>query len=750
MKLLPAPSGRPAEPPGRARALMVCAFTALVAYAVSSPEPAGQAAAILIGALALPLTSPLVGLRIPRWVAGLGTLAVLLYTLNRALSGGLGVHDFAAFVTWMIVVKLFDRRRPGDDAQLLAYTVFLALAAVIVSNGLLVAVLTVVFLPLLVFAAMHLQLRLAAARADALAHRAPAEIGLPPAVRPAAGAGAGASLVRTSFVAVCVGILVAAFVFVIVPRGAGLRQLGRWAAPSAGRVVAFSERVNVGAGGVISQSHRAVMHVALRDPQDRPIGGQGSVRYLRGAALDVYDQGVWSASRDPVNAGFADEYVPGEILALSVGPDELVIRQDITLLDTPRDEFAFLFGIWRPTRLTPSDPADIAVNRDDWTIMLRTRGGKFRYSVRSSNSHASGARLGDRPPASWDSPAVAQVAADILAEIGVHPDPAARPVADDSLAVNAFRRFFWDNYTYSLGEPPPPVGVEPTEWFLTAADRGHCEHFASGLAALCRAVGIPARVVTGYVAAEYNARTQSYVIRESNAHAWVEAQSEPGVWQTYDATPPGDLVQLHAPRPTMLARAGQFLDALNYAWVNSFVSFDSGARAELLALDTPRAEKLKERADRVLEALRSASIREIVVLAAMIFSAIVSAMLLTAGAVVLGRRWRAARARRPSAIPRRVANPDARARIAALPIYQEMLTVLARAGLRKPEWQPPRDWSRSLRTAPEQPPAAPRVAPQIAELAELYYVMRFGGRDLSDEQTRRARSLLDQIRAALH
>lgn len=730
---------------GRARALLACCAISLVAYAAASPSPEVQALAILLGAAGLIVTSSLVGLRLPRWLAGLATLGVLLYTLNRTIAEGLGVHQFAAFVTWMIVVKLFDRRHPGDDAQLLAYSIFLALAAVIVSNGLLVGVLTIGYLPLLVYAAMYLQMQLALGKAERLAGRAVPVEHVRPAVRAVAGAGVGGALRRTSVLAIVLGLMVAGVVFVIVPRGAGLRQIGRLGSPSAGRLVSFSDRVRVGSGGSISMSRRPVLHMALRNAAGEPLGGPGAVKYLRGAALDQYEDGTWFSSGGPDVVGQRQQVIAEQAIAFDATGGRSGLYQEITLLATPQD-FTHVFAIWRPTRFTPLDPGEFAHSSRDSTMMVRTGGGKYRYAIRSSPVESSFRRrtTRSREPASWDSDVVLRIAAEILGEAGIDPDPDRRPIGEDEQAIIAFRRYFWDNYTYSLGEPPPPEGVEPTDWFLTGTNRGHCEHYASALAALCRSVGIPARVVTGYLAAEYNRSTHAYVVRENNAHAWVEAQSEPGIWRPYDATPPAELANLHAPAPGLLARAGRLLDTLNYAWVNSIVSFDRGSRSELLSLDSPRTQRLSEKADEVLGAMRTASLKKTALLAVKIFGGIVGTMLLGALGAVLFRRWWAWWRGRPGAIPRRVADAGARARIEANPIYQEMLTTLARAGIAKPEWQPPSSWSRALCGSA----ATQTVAPAVTELVDLYYVIRFGGRDLSRDELARARELLAAIRAA--
>lgn len=71
---------------------------------------------------------------------------------------------------------------------------------------------------------------------------------------------------------------------------------------------------------------------------------------------------------------------------------------------------------------------------------------------------------------------------------------------------------------------------------LTIHREGHCELFASAMALLGRTQGIPTRVVSGYRVSEVNPVTGLSIVRERNAHTWVEAWVE-GRWDTWDPTP---------------------------------------------------------------------------------------------------------------------------------------------------------------------------------------------------------------------
>ena len=60
------------------------------------------------------------------------------------------------------------------------------------------------------------------------------------------------------------------------------------------------------------------------------------------------------------------------------------------------------------------------------------------------------------------------------------------------------------------------------EKFLTEDRRGHCEFFATAAVILLRNLGIPSRIAAGYRGGNYNEIADIVIIRESDAHAWVE------------------------------------------------------------------------------------------------------------------------------------------------------------------------------------------------------------------------------------
>ncbi len=134
---------------------------------------------------------------------------------------------------------------------------------------------------------------------------------------------------------------------------------------------------------------------------------------------------------------------------------------------------------------------------------------------------------------------------------------AARVMGAGSAAERAERaaRHLREQYAYSLELMGSP-GADPVGEFLFRRRAGHCELFATSLVLMLRSQQIPARLVTGYLGSEYNPLEGYRIVRNANAHAWVEARFEDG-WRLLDPTPP-------AGRPS--ATAGGLLGLATQAW----------------------------------------------------------------------------------------------------------------------------------------------------------------------------------------
>lgn len=108
---------------------------------------------------------------------------------------------------------------------------------------------------------------------------------------------------------------------------------------------------------------------------------------------------------------------------------------------------------------------------------------------------------------------------------------------DNFIKAMLLKEYLEKNYRYDLNIPYFPENADMVDYFLFEIKRGFCEHFASAYVVLCRAVGIPARLVTGYTEGDYNEFTGYYEIKEKHGHAWAEVYINGIGWMTVDPTP---------------------------------------------------------------------------------------------------------------------------------------------------------------------------------------------------------------------
>jgi len=146
---------------------------------------------------------------------------------------------------------------------------------------------------------------------------------------------------------------------------------------------------------------------------------------------------------------------------------------------------------------------------------------------------------------------------------------------------------------------PPRLAEDSVDGFLFDSKRGFCGHYASAFAALMRAVGIPARVVTGYQGGTFNRFADYWILRQSDAHAWDEVWIEDQGWLRVDPTSAiaperverglNDIVTADGPltsrwqqRTPWLTDTRLRLDALRLLWRERILQFDQNSQQKLL------------------------------------------------------------------------------------------------------------------------------------------------------------------------
>ncbi|MBQ4848414.1 DUF3488 domain-containing transglutaminase family protein [Pseudoalteromonas sp. MMG005] len=95
--------------------------------------------------------------------------------------------------------------------------------------------------------------------------------------------------------------------------------------------------------------------------------------------------------------------------------------------------------------------------------------------------------------------------------------------------------FISNNYRYTL-TPAAMMNENTIDEFLFEQKAGFCGHYASSVAMMMRSVGIPTRLVSGYLGGEYSVKNNYYSVYQYDAHAWVEYYTPGQGWQAIDPT----------------------------------------------------------------------------------------------------------------------------------------------------------------------------------------------------------------------
>ena len=101
--------------------------------------------------------------------------------------------------------------------------------------------------------------------------------------------------------------------------------------------------------------------------------------------------------------------------------------------------------------------------------------------------------------------------------------------------AEAVQRYLLGN-RFSYDESPPQR-TNPLASFLLDDHRGYCQQFSGAMAMLLRMGGVPARVAAGFSPGVLDQDRGEYIVRDVDAHSWVEVFFPRIGWVTFDPTP---------------------------------------------------------------------------------------------------------------------------------------------------------------------------------------------------------------------
>ncbi|MCY3779156.1 MAG: DUF3488 and transglutaminase-like domain-containing protein [Chloroflexi bacterium] len=118
----------------------------------------------------------------------------------------------------------------------------------------------------------------------------------------------------------------------------------------------------------------------------------------------------------------------------------------------------------------------------------------------------------------------------------------ARHIVGEAKADNPYDRakaietWLRQNIEYSESISAPPPNVDTVEWVLFDARQGYCTYYATSMIVMLRHLGIPARLAAGFSQGTYDSDSGQYIVREREAHTWVEVYFPGFGWIEFEPT----------------------------------------------------------------------------------------------------------------------------------------------------------------------------------------------------------------------
>ena len=287
------------------------------------------------------------------------------------------------------------------------------------------------------------------------------------------------------------------------------------------------------------------------------VHGAGHTNRLRTAVGDLYENGLWHQLH-PVGFWVSpNENVP------HVVQEEMEDRaSEFSRLPSERLELSLLAGFQTTPfsthtdviRMTPIGslesfpdgplPTSLHVQSIDTLAYLWAHNATFgsaepvsEYTWTSKIPVYSEAQL--RQASISSDPTYIQLPSSVPERVRQKAEEVTRGYTSPYLKAKALERYLSTTFPYAFADSvddAPPEGRDPVDWFLFDHQEGTCGVFSSAFVVMARSVGIPARVVSGWMIVE---ATGGQTVYSDQGHQWAEVAFEGLGWVTFEPTASG-------------------------------------------------------------------------------------------------------------------------------------------------------------------------------------------------------------------
>lgn len=310
-------------------------------------------------------------------------------------------------------------------------------------------------------------------------------------------------------------------------------------------------------------------------------------RYWRGLILDRFDGTAWRQWQDEMPSR------PGRV-ALDGGIGALQPNQYDVLMEASGQRWVFALDNSRAVSDNVREvPGNLFRLQRPADTSIRYRLGLTPAARESGNLSREQMRRYLQLPQSGN-PRARELAAELVS----------RHDSDEDVARAILSRFREQAYYYTLR--PPAMPEDSVDTLLFDARRGFCAHYASAMAFLLRSADIPARIVAGYQGGSSGADDEYLIVRQYDAHAWVEGWMEGLGWVRLDPTAAIAPERIESGLQAAVAEEGSFLeqdwaspqrysdlalvqwaslqvDRINYNWQRWVVGYQGQSQLDLMS-----------------------------------------------------------------------------------------------------------------------------------------------------------------------
>lgn len=562
-----------------------------------------------------------------------------------------------------------------------------------------------------------------------------------------------ARFVGTTLVMTCLALAMSATIFLLTPRvWIGNFTIFGDAPLGGGRsLTGFTDEVRLGDLGEILESSEPVMEVRLFHPDGQPMTPEEGLEYLgeeplfRGAVLERYQNGRW------IRAEWDDN------ISLSSREPAGAIRQQI-ILEPIGVPTLFAYGNVVTVTADGNERIRTEVFAGEYFRAGRSQSSRrFQYTVHAY--HGAPDQVHSQQRANWPRPVRGEFVQYLGAMTAIESkldrlaELARQVVGNAKTPQEAADRLlkhlkYSAEYSYSMALSVNDPSVDPVEDFLFNRKAGHCEYYASALALMLRSVGIPARVASGFKGASQNESRNVFLVQQLHAHTWVEAMLG-GRWVVFDPTPAARDQSV-----SQMQGSGGIFSALRMRLQNLWATSTRMSQSQQRELIYRPLQDTAVRSWSFAKGLVAGNERTLQ--QAMSFlrdphrwiswqGGVVAFVLMTglSGVLWLIRRlWRSIAAWQQGL-------KELSIRATRVAFYERFRTILEEQGIHQSPTETAREFARNAMSRFNGRLAAAGLAEWPAELADRFYDVRFGGRDLDADELRQIDSQLSELERVL-